>query len=262
MRIFSEKRVACVHFPHASFHYRRDAFEEGLRAVGYVIRRNPDNSPNPNDVLVCWNRYNRDEAHCRRYEQAGGIVLIAENSWLGPEEKEAHHFAICRGHHNGAGRWHVGERPRELPGVKLLPWRRDGHSIVVLPQRGMGEKDVRQPPGWLPDVMERLHQRTRRPVVVHYHPGPRPHPPIDFTGAWAAVTWASGAAIKAICAGIPVFYEFKKWIGAPAATYSIDNLEDCFTRDRMPMLHRLSWAQWTAEEIASGEPFKWLLKLG
>lgn len=73
------------------------------------------------------------------------------------------------------------------------------------------------------------------------------------------VTWASGAAIKAIIEGIPVFYEFNDWIGAPAARYGIDDTENPFLGDRNPMLHRLSWAQWTAEEIASGEPFKCLL---
>jgi len=82
----------------------------------------------------------------------------------------------------------------------------------------------------------------------------------DFEDCWAAVTWASGGAIKAICAGIPVFYEFEKWIGAPSARLGFGDLENPFLGDRGPMLHRLSWAQWNVDEIAKGEPFRWLLK--
>jgi len=143
-------------------------------------------------------------------------------------------------------------------GVK--DWRNDGEHILVLPQRGMGERGVRQEKDWLPSVLARLQKATDRPIKVRYHPGIRPHPPIDFSDTWACVTWASGAAIKAIVAGIPVFHEFPKWIGRPAARLGLDNLEDPFLGDRGPMLHRLSWATWTAEEIEKGEPFKWLLK--
>jgi hypothetical protein len=73
------------------------------------------------------------------------------------------------------------------------------------------------------------------------------------------VTWGSGAAIKAIAAGIPVFHELECWIGAEAATFGINDLEHPFLGDRHLMFHRISWAQWTAEELASGEPFRWLL---
>jgi len=123
----------------------------------------------------------------------------------------------------------------------------------------MGENGIKQPSGWLPDVVERLSRLTQRPIQIRYHPGQRPHPPIDFEGTWAAVTWASGAALKAIVSGIPVFHEMPNWIGGTAARYGIEELERPFLGDRNPMLHRLSWAQWSAEEIASGEPFGYLL---
>lgn len=237
-------------------HYRKVAFESGLEHNGYSIVKSPD--PGRGNILVTWNRYARDEPICAAYERAGGTVLVAENAWLGPEEKDQHLFAICKGHHNGAGSWYVGDRPRYW--WPVAPWRKDGDYIVVLPQRGMGERGVRQERDWLPGVLNRLSRMTSRPIRVHHHPGPRPHPPIDFRDTWACVTWASGAAIKAIVAGIPVFYEFPKWIGAGAARFLNDNLEEPFLGDRGPMLHRLSWATWSAEDIAKGEPFEWLLQ--
>ena len=238
-------------------HYRRDAFEAGLQRLGYIPVRSPD--PGNGNVIVCWNRYSRDEQICQAYERRGGHVLITENAWLGPEAKDRHLFALCRGHHNGAGTWHVGDAPRYDWPVK--PWRKDGDYILVLPQRGMGEKGVRQERDWLPGAINRLSRLTNRPIRVHHHPGIRPHPPIDFSDAWACVTWASGAGIKAIVAGIPVFHEFPQWIGAPAARLGLDNLEEPFLGGRGPMLHRLSWATWSAEDIAKGEPFECLLQL-
>lgn len=244
----------------AGLHYRRDAFAEGLSSLGFDLRLRTNHSPGAGDVLVLWNRYARDEQRARQYEAVGGVILVAENAWLGPEDKDRHLFALCRGHHNGAGSWHVGSENRlSSLSIELKPWREHGDYILILPQRGMGEAGVAMPRDWPLRISDRLGAHTKREIRWHYHPGPRPHPPIDFTGCWAAVTWGSGAAIKAIVAGIPVFHELPQWIGAGAARCGIEDIEHPFLGDRMPMLHRLSWAQWSADEIERGEPFKWLL---
>src|SRR3990167_5823420 len=237
-------------------HYRRDAFAEGLSLCGYEPRFENNIDPKKGDVLVIWNRYRDGTA--RDFEKKGAHVLVAENSWVGPESKEDHHFAICRGHHNGAGTWEVGPDKRwPRLGVQLKAWRKHGRHIMVLPQRGMGERGVAMPSGWPDDVVRRIKVHTCRPVIVRWHPGTMPHPRIDFSDCWACVTWASGAGIKAIIEGIPVFHEMKKWIGAPAAKFGIEDIENPFLGDREPMLERLAWAQWDAAEIASGEPFRW-----
>jgi hypothetical protein len=252
-------------------HYQRDAFEAGLSVAGYSIRRSPAAPPREGDVLVLWNRYDRSEPLARSYERAGGVVLVTENAWLGPD-KAGHYFALCRGHHNGAGEWYVGQHPRShVLDIEFKPWRSSGEHIVILPQRGMGERGVRMEKDWPGDVERRLRKITSRPIVVREHPGPRStwdassvaFP--EFVNAWAAVTWASGSGIKAIVAGIPVFYEFPKWIGGEAARFGITDkagaslIESPYLGPRGTMLRKLSWAMWTAEEIASGEPFKCLL---
>lgn len=81
----------------------------------------------------------------------------------------------------------------------------------------------------------------------------------DLKDCWAVVTWSSGAAIKAIAAGVPAFHALPNWIGAPAAKPFGSDLENPFLGDRLPMFQRLAWAQWGLDEIASGEPFKRLL---
>jgi hypothetical protein len=74
------------------------------------------------------------------------------------------------------------------------------------------------------------------------------------------VTWGSGAGIKSIVAGIPVFHEMPNWIGAPAAKLGLDDIEQPFLGDRQPMLNRLAWAQWDLDEIASGEAISWVCR--
>lgn len=260
---------AFVKFPPTPHYQKAEAFEPGLKACGFTILQSPSPNPSAGDVLVIWNRYIRDEQLARDYERAGGVVLVAENAFLGPDEKGAW-FALCRGHHNGAGTWFVGQRTRHEGLFETLrPWRRSGEHIVILPQRGMGEPGVRMELSWPDDVKRRLERITKRPVVIRDHPGarstwtPERVEMTELEGAWAAVVWASSAGLKALCAGIPVFYEFPKWIGADAGRLGIDNIEAPYLGDggRGTMLRKVSWAQWSAEEIRTGEPFRCLLSL-
>ncbi len=243
-------------------HYRRDAFSIGLSRYGYKVQFHPLSNPQRGDLLVLWNRYRRDEAYALAHEAVGARVLIAENGWIGKDQHGNHFYALARSHHNGAGQWSVGTSNRwPIFGVDVRPWRRHGDAILVLAQRGIGEPGVASPQGWLEDVTSRLRKHTDRPITIRQHPGKdRTDPYAALEGCWAAVTWASGAAIKSIVAGTPVFYEMEKWIGGPAAKLGIHDIEHPFVGDRSEMLHRLSWAQWSADEIASGEPFECLFQ--
>jgi len=242
-------------------HYQREAFEAGLKAVGFEILGCSLHRPEPGDLLVLWNRYLRDEVEARTYEKAGATVLIAENAYLAPDVKPPTTLAIAVGHHNGAGKWHVGVGRRAIDWPLNHSWRVDGDHVLIIPQRGYGEDGVRMPSGWAAQAERELRTMTKRPIRVRPHPGVRPHPPMDddLKDCWAAVTWGSGGALKAICAGIPVFHQFPQWIGAPAASrFILTDIEHPYVGDRSLMLHQVSWAQWTIEEIAGGKPFRWL----
>ena len=247
---------------------RWQKFAAGLDRLGFEVGDNP-HLPRPGDVLVIWNRYARHERAARQYEAAGGTVIVAENGWIGRAPPEGSKpIALCRSHHNGAGAWPIGDQTRwPLFEVELLPWRSaaaaaDAH-ILMLPQRGIGEHGIAMPHDWLNLAITRLRKRTKRRIVVRMHPGMHEPRDPDFAGApqpWAAVTWGSGAAIKALAAGIPVFHEMPNWVGAPAAHFGLDHLEEPVMGDRLPMFQRLAWAQWSADEIATGEPLARLIE--
>jgi hypothetical protein len=255
-------------------HYRREAFVAGLRAAGFrvVLDFEPGSDVQRDELLVIWNRYSHWERMAERFERCGARVLVAENGYLGSggttpkldvaagNVQPGHYYALACSQHNGGGTWPCddGARWRAL-GVELEPWRERGHHILVCPQRGIGPKNYAQDAGWANDVSNRLRQYTKRPIRVRPHPGLGPGPvPIekDLVDCWAVVTWASGAGIHALRAGIPVIYEGPHWILAGAAGRSIAAIEDPQMPDRLPAFGRLACAQWTVQEIASGEPFK------
>jgi hypothetical protein len=144
----------------------------------------------------------------------------------------------------------------------LKPWRESGKHIVIIASRGIGEPGVAQPRQWLNDAYAKLQRVTKRPIKVRNHPGDsNADMSADLAGAHAVVTWASGGAIKAIAAGIPAFYGLKHWVGAKAASNDLAAIETPFLGDRLPMFRRLAWAQFTADEIATGWPIKRLLEM-
>lgn len=246
-------------------HYRRDAFSAGLRAAGCSVRFGLPARADQADVLVLWNRYSPGHEMATAVERRGGVVLVAENGYLGRKWRGEHWFALARSHHNGAGEWSPGGPERwDGIGEHLAPWRDGGSEILVLPQRGIGAPGVAMPRSWAMDVVTSLRRRTSRPARVRPHPGRHEAAvPLeeDLAGAWCAVTWGSGAAIKALALGVPVYHAMPKWIGSPAARPIGHDIEAPLADDaaRLACFQRLAWAMWRIEEIASGEAFRHLL---
>lgn len=248
-------------------YYRRDLFNEVLERLGYRVERLPPRRIRSHDILITWNRYGLNHDMAVQFERAGAAVIVVENGFL-PMRDTKKSFALALYHHNGAGVWSGGEHKRgHLLDVELRPWfTGDSGDILLLPQRGIGPPGVAMPRGWLADVQRRLHAARHRRIRVRLHPGTDKHdriPPVehDLNGVRCVVTWGSGAALKAIIAGIPVFYELDRWIGGPCAQFGIEQLEAPVHGDREALLERVAWAQWTLEEMATAEPIDRLIEL-
>ena len=256
-------------------HYRRDAFASGLAAAGYKVDVQELHSArvgkvSPEDRLVVWNRYGTGEALARQWEAAGGRVIVAENGYLGNDREGRQHYALALDQHNGGGKWPVGDGERfDALGVELKPLRDAGDHILVCPNRPFGPKGFAMPADWAADVARRVAQYTKREVRIRPHPGnwqkEPPKVPLadDLKGCWAVVTWASSAGVHALVAGVPVIYEAPWWIMLGAGIRGVKHVEfaSCGLGSRRLAFERLAWAQWTVEEIASGEPFRKLAAL-
>jgi hypothetical protein len=243
--------------------YGRPIFSAGLERLGFKVDGKPKRNPEPGDVLLTWNRRSVAESHIQTYERAGCKTLVCENGYIGHGGPDGRLFALALGHHNGAGRWPECDDPTrwQRQGIRLRPWRKAGDFILLLPQRGIGERGVAMPSGWLPDVSARLRASTSRPIRVRKHPGHlhagKGEPDADLMGAWLSVTHGSGAAIKALALGVPVFHSFPKWIGREAALPFGSDIERPKMDDaaRVRMFERLAFAQVSEREVASGDAF-------
>lgn len=245
-------------------HYRREVFKQGLERLGYTVKPRVDRRIDPHDILIIWNRYGNGAVQAKAFERTGCPVIVTENGYLDMKDTSKA-FALALDHHNGAGRWPQDLDRLDRLAVELEPWRDGSNGILVLPQRGIGPPGVAMPHRWQTDVMQRLRKiGVDRLARVRPHPGGNKRvKPLaeDLDGIGLAVTWGSGAGLKALCAGVPVMHEFKQWIGAPAAHFGVEAVHPPLTYDREVMLRRLSGAQWSGEEIATGEPFKMLLEM-
>ncbi len=251
-------------------HYRRDAFEAGLRACGYEIHGAPrGGNMGPGDVLVIWNRYGHYHALACMAEQAGVRVIVAENGPLGRDWRGDHWYSVVLGNPAGGGAWVYGGAARwDGWGVELCEWRKTGREVIVLGQRGIGPPGIRQPDNWHREAAARFHLDRLGPVRIREHPGEHPAVPLeqDLANALCVVTWSSAAAIKALLWGIPVLYGYERWVMKDAAV-SLHAFADpatrisreCLNPARLPAFRALAWTMWTTREIAAGDPLRALL---
>lgn len=241
-------------------HYRRDAFERGLRHVGFTLcelARPADSS----DWLILWSRKRgTDEQRADAWEAAGGTVLVVENGYLAKVDKT--HYAISVHGHNGSGWFPVGDEDRfSKLGFELKPMRKweKGFEIVVRDQRGIGSTLMASPPQWGRRACARL-RNTPVPVRLVPHPGDKNKAAIDEASlrkAAALLTWSSAVGVRALTEGIPVFYDAPHWICASGANrWNGVDLVGSFNPEAVKAaLHCMSHGQWHFDEIATGEPF-------
>jgi hypothetical protein len=199
-------------------------------------------TPSSGDIIVTWNRICGGDSAARQFTARGLPVIVAENASWGNDFLGGHWYTLARDYHNRAGMFPVGDNERwDSLGVDFPAWRTEGET-VLLAQRGLG---AGMPHGWADRIAAEHGARIRR------HPGKRTGKPLaeDLAQCGKAITWGSGAAIKALMMGIPVQSYMPGWIGE----------QDNTDAGRLAMLRRLAWAQWTVAEIRMGEPFARLL---
>lgn len=252
-------------------HYRREVFTEGLQRAGFAVHYSQPTyvpCPRPGDAMVIWNRYGPNENLARHMTRHGAAVIVAENGYL-PMRDTKKSFALALQHHNGAGRWFIGPEPRiDLLDVEQQPWierrMQDRGDILLLPQRGIGPAGIAMPRDWIAAVTRRLRAQTNRNIRIRPHPGNAPEKTeltADIQGVGVCVTWASGAGLKSLLLGVPTVFEMELWIGARGGSFGVNTVDQPRLGDRARMLERLAWAQWSAEEVATGVPFCHLMRM-
>lgn len=244
--------------------YRREAFCDGLRAAGYDLRSGAPTDVRAGDLLVMWNRYFDNHERALTFERAGGIVLVAENGYVGVDRADRKIYALARGFHNGRGKTPVGGPERwDALSIALAPWKR-GEHVLVSANRSFGTPGGIMPNDWMIQVRNVLEKTTKRPVKFRAHPGnDRPKHPFsgDLEGAHCVIIWSSSTGCEALIAGVPVFCMAPWWICKEATRADIHLLEEplCDDAARLDAFQKLAWAQWHVDEIASGTAYRTIL---
>jgi len=254
---------------------RHGAIHEGIRSQGYTLITDERwaqraGESRSGDVLLAWNLHGEREQLAAQFERAGGRVIVFEEAYtrgLWPVK----HFAASLHGHNGSGRWlpeimdeRVFRYRWELTGLDFAPWREDGEHVLICGQRGIGTKAMASPRDWHDKVAAQLRPLVGdREIRVRLHPGKdkalRATLDDDLDGCWCCVVWSSGAGVRALLRGVPVIYQAPHWIVSGAASPHLDDVGLPPMPDRAPAFESMAWAQWTVEEIRSGEAFAHLL---
>lgn len=234
-------------------HYRRDAFDAGLRAAGFDVV-NDLRDPGPGDLVLTWNAYGGFGDTGALFERRGATWLVAENAPLGNEWRGQRWYSLAVGavaltggefRPGGAERW-------DAWGVEVAPWRTEGET-VILAQRGIGAPGARSPDHWAEAVRARIGGRIRE------HPGTAPALPLadDLARAGEVITWSSAAAVQALLLGVSVWHAHPRFVCAGAARQLAEHGKAPPLRDdaaRLQAFRRLAWAMWNLDEITSGAP--------
>lgn len=195
-------------------------------------------------LVVDWGYFRRGE-----YFQLG----IDDLNWMPPQE--------CPG-----DRW-------ERLGLRLAGWRerKEGH-ILVCGQKDSDAQHRINPDMWAQEAIAKLRGFTDREIVWRPHPrgkissgngadrmsagGPLEE---DLRGCHALVTFNSNAGREALVAGVPVFCD-RSAAYAEIANTELAEIESPVLRDRAAHFNRLAYAQWTLEELASGEALSFVIQ--
>lgn len=248
--------------------YRRNAFVVGLQRCGFDVRFQIPLTFNPGDVLVIWNKYWQFEQLADKFEAAGNAVIVAENGYIGVDGDGIQNYALALHGHNGSGRWPDGDGSRfRALNIEPAPWRTSGKHIAIRGQRGIGSKLMASPHEWHKKTHLAVMQKTGRAIYTIEHPGngavSNQQHNAYLRDAHALIIWSSSVGVKALCMGVPVFYDAPHWVCESAARKGFDNIEQPLMDDglRLRALERMAHSQYFVAEIATGEPIMRLLEL-
>ena len=260
--------------------YPLAAVVAGAKALGYNVHiGGVDRTINSKDLIITWTPWRGSLSHRlgEQHKASGGKWIVMENGYISGAKDP--HYAVGLDGFNGLGDHRTVMMPSDRWnsfGLEIQPWRIDGSHIALFAQMGGHDLRFTHHPHWPDDVVSRLEKLTDRSVV--YRPKPsRPryflkiHENIKmndlsgyrledyFKDAWATVVYNSKIAVESLRLGIPAVYDAPCSILKSILQPGIESIENPPMPDREQFFYDLAYAQWSASEIATGEPFKRIL---
>jgi hypothetical protein len=201
-------------------------------------------------------------------------VIVLETGYINRGDGENHHYAAGFNGLNGRAdfrnRGMPDDRVKKL-GVSLKPWRKDGKHVLLCAQVpwDASVEMCFEYPEWLSFIAGQIRYHTKREIRFRPHPlAQLPAPmgctystvPIqeDLKDCWAVVTYNSNSSVEAVLEGIPAFAFDAGAMTKDVASLWLQELESPHMPAREQWLADLCYAQWTIEEMRSGEAWRHL----
>lgn len=256
-----------------------DAFARGVEKLGYKVVN--DNSA---DVDVIWSvlfqgRMALNKTVWDNAKKAGRPVIVLEvgginrgTTWkvgLNGINKGSYYIPA-----------NVDNSRADQLGLKLTPWRTTGEYIIICGQHNKSLQWIDMPSmsKWIMDTIDTIQQFSNRTIIIRPHPrcpllhiesqfknvynqtpmhvsGTYDNFNLDFSKAWATISWNSNPGSQSIIAGVPAFVG-ENSLARDVANIDLSNIENPTMPERQQWLNELAYTEYTTKEIESGIPIK------
>lgn len=165
--------------------------------------------------------------------------------------------------------------------IEMKPWKQTGNVIIICGQHDTSQQWKKNPrmPNWIEQQIREIRKYSQKPILIRPHPrnsfefDEKKYPNVkikkpqrdwntyddtDFKKAlkstWAVVNHSSNPAIESVINGIPVF------VSESSLCYDVGNvvlsdIEKPAMPNRQTWTNKLSYTEWTTQEIREGLPW-------
>jgi len=232
-----------------------ESFAQGLRAHGHDATVEGHSGYQPCDLAVFWGH--RFESIIEGQRSRNLDYLVMECGFLGDRLE---HIGLGFNGLNGNATFYPVDddsRGREFHDL-IKPWQDDGDYYLICGQV-MGDASLAGV-DYVPWVQSLPRCVDGVPVLFRPHPKGAHHMVTahpytsasladDLAGARAVWTWNSNSGLDALLAGVPVV-AFDR--GAMYWHEAAHTIGETVKPDRVAMVNRIAWCQWTWDEIERG----------
>lgn len=176
---------------------------------------------------------------------------------------------------------HFDNKRWPLFNIEMKPWKQTGNVIVICGQHDTSNQWKKNPrmPTWIEKQIQEIRRYSQKPILIRPHPRnyfdfdekKYPHVRIkkpqrdwstyddtDFKkvlkSTWAVVNHSSNPAIESVINGIPVFVS-ESSLCHDVGNLSLTDIERPAMPNRQNWANKLSYTEWTTQEIKDGLPW-------
>lgn len=263
--------VYCLFRQHAPYPWRE--VKRGIESHGEEVRLGYNNKAiSKKDTVLTWNNYGIGARLGQKIYDLGGLHLAFENGYLLPD---AFWFAVGLHGISGEDQSYIEEKDNSRWknfNLKIEPWRKQGHTILVCGQRGGNYNRLSMPNTWPQEIIWKLREISDRKIIYRPHPqrqrlpsslpanceigDPKKSLRSELKEAFICVVWTSSAVLQALLMGVPCIYLGPDHIARDLMYSNLSGIETPFYPScRQIFFIELAWRQFHLSELSNG--FMW-----